>query len=391
MRKIEKLEQPQLTIGFMELTDCAPLIVAKELGLYEKWGLSVTLEKQHSWATLRDKLHTGLLDSAQMLVPMAIASNLGLNCPKTEVVAPFVLSRNGNAITLSENIYQEILRIHKSKASKIQLPIQAEHLKPIIKKYKTYGKKLKFAVVFPYSCHYYQLVSWLNSSGISEKEIEIITISPANMVSALKVGDIDGFCVGGPWNAQAVRDKIGFTGVTSSDIWPGTPEKVLAMLGAWQCKNKRTAQALIMALYESCLWLQNITHRFEAACLLSKPCYLNTKVEIIAPSLLGSCLTFYNTQPREVPSYNQFSLPDERIGNCPDTIDGEMLVRHMLQAEHVSSIAQPALPLNTIFSSSLYHQTLDRHLNSKTLMKENLPKTGNINEALAPQTLLKMK
>ena len=358
MEICNEIEQTQLSIGFMALTDCAPLVIAKEMGFFEKWGLSVNLYKQNSWATLRDKLHTGTLDAAQMLSPMPIASNYGLDCVKTNVVAPLVLSRNGNAITLSKTLYDAI---KEQPLPYVQdLPLSASYLKEVIATRKILGNKVKLGAVFSFSCHYYQLISWLQAGGINIDDVDIVIIPPTNMVSAMATGEIDGYCVGGPWNTMAVRQKVGFTGVTSLDIWPGTPEKVLGLLQNWQQENPHTVQALIMALQEACEWLEVIPNRFEAARVLTAPHYLNTSLDNIAPSLLGSCLTFYNESPRSVPSYNQFSLLNDRVGNCPDTIDGEMLVKYMTQAGHIKNENKPLLSVRDIYCSDIYHQTLDR-------------------------------
>lgn len=293
-----------------------------------------------------------------MLSPMPIASNYGLDCVKTNVVAPLVLSRNGNAITLSKALYNTI---KEQPLPYVQdLPLSSSYLKEVIATRKILGNKVKLGAVFSYSCHYYQLMSWLHAGGINIDDVDIVIIPPTNMVTAMSTGEIDGYCVGGPWNTMAVRQKVGFTGVTSLDIWPGTPEKVLGLLQNWQQENPHTVQALIMALQEACEWLEVIPNRFEAARVLTSPHYLNTSLDNIAPSLLGSCLTFYNESPRSVPSYNQFSLLNDRVGNCPDTIDGEMLVKYMKQAGHIKTENKPLLNVRDIYCSDIYHQTLDR-------------------------------
>jgi len=354
------IEKSELSIGFMSLTDSAPLIVAKEMGFFEKWGLSINLQKQHSWATLRDKVHAGVLDAAQMLSPMPIASNYGLDCVKTKVVAPLVLSRNGNAITLSKQLYKVIKNQHIQKPYTSDIPLSASYLKEEVATRKILGNKIKLGAVFSYSCHYYQLVSWLQSGGINLDDVDIIIIPPANMVTAMADGEIDGYCVGGPWNTMAVREKVGFTGITSLDIWPGTPEKVLGLLQEFQELHPKTVQALIMALQEACDWLEIIPNRFEAARLLTSNQYLNTSLDNIAPSLLGSCLTFHNESPRYIPSYNQFSLFNDRVGNCPDTIDGEMLVKYMKSAGHINDKSNSLLCVKDIYCSDIYHQTLEQ-------------------------------
>ncbi len=220
--QLMSIEKTALSVGFMPLTDCAPLVIAKELGYFEEQGLDVTLTKQFSWATVRDKLHAGVIDAAQLLSPMPIASTLGLNCPKHHVIAPMVLSQNGNAITISASLYEELSHLHN--IHEISLPLSASLLKPLITQRIEKGEKLTFATVYPHSCHYYQLCTWFERSNIDLNDIEIVIIPPANMVEALQTSDIDGFCVGGPWNAKAVRDGVGVTCVTSCDIWPDVPE-----------------------------------------------------------------------------------------------------------------------------------------------------------------------
>ncbi|WP_286270258.1 CmpA/NrtA family ABC transporter substrate-binding protein [Thalassotalea hakodatensis] len=239
-------------LGYMPLTDCAPIVVAYELGFFTETGLTVRLEKQYSWAVMQDKLHAGVLDAAQCLAPMPLASALGLSSDKVEVIAPMILSQNGNAITISEQLYDQVKVVNQLEH--IDFPLSATLLKPIIKKRKRKKNRLKFATVYPDSCHYYQLCSWFEHSGIRLSDIEIIIVTPSNMVEALACGDIDGFCVGGPWNAKAVRDAVGVTGVTSCDVWPDMPEKVLAFLNQWYQQHSSEAHALICALQKACNW-----------------------------------------------------------------------------------------------------------------------------------------
>ncbi|MEH6711916.1 MAG: CmpA/NrtA family ABC transporter substrate-binding protein, partial [Paraglaciecola polaris] len=275
-----KLEQPDITLGFIPLTDSAPLIVAKELGFFERWGLNVTLQKQNSWSTLRDKLHAGVLDAAQMLAPMPIASALGLGAPSANVITPLVLSLNGNAITLSEGLLQEVLK--ENEITNVTLPMAGYLLQKVVEKRKHRGlAKLKFATVFPYSCHYYQLRDWLKAAKVNLDDVDLLVIPPINMVECLENGDIDGFCVGGPWNAKAVRAGIGMTALTSFDIWQDSPEKVLGLLDSWHQKNPNSVLALCVALKQACSWLESVPNRFEAARLLSQSEYLDAELDVI--------------------------------------------------------------------------------------------------------------
>ncbi|MFC3120879.1 CmpA/NrtA family ABC transporter substrate-binding protein [Agaribacter flavus] len=345
------MSSPDLNIGYMPLNDAAPLIIAKELGFFEQAGLEVQLRKQNSWATLRDKLHVGLLDAAHMLAPMPIASSLGLGCQPTAVVAPLIMSQNGNAITLSNQLIEEVKKANNLKD--LVFPMSSELLVPLIQKRKSQGSaKLQFAHVFPYSCHYYQLLDWLRQGGIALDEVEVHVITPADIVDAMLNNDIDGFCVGSPWNAKAVRAGVGVTVTTSFDIWGNAPEKVLGILKTRYEEEPALFKRLIDAITASCEWLSILPNRFEAALILSKTKYLDTPLEVVAPSLIGSCLTKTNTTPRELPLYNVFGSSEN--DNVIDTNieDFEALQKHMLFAKQIHNEV-PQSHLFEIFKPSM--------------------------------------
>ena len=350
------VEKKNINLGFMPLTDSAPVIIAHEMGFYEKWGLNVNLTKQNSWATLRDKLHTGVIDAAQMLAPMPIASNLGLHGQKSTVISPMVLSRNGNGITLSTKLYQKILAQHNT--NEISMPFSANILKHEIDERKKAGKKLTFAVVFPYSCHHYQLIAWLKNSSISTSDINLLIVPPSDMVPSMHLGDLDAFCVGSPWNAKAVREGVGITGVTSSDLWEDSPEKVLGLMSDWQVKHPETTFALVSALYESCQWLENIPNRFEAARFLSRAKYLDTHIDVIAPSLLGSCLTLNNLSPRKVENYQQFSTLGDPAFNRPAHYYGENIAKLMHASGHINAKQIMDLDISSIYREDIYQSVI---------------------------------
>lgn len=347
-----KIEKKNITLGFMPLTDSAPVIMAYEMGIFNKWGLNVTLTKQNSWATLRDKLHLGVIDAAQMLAPMPIASNLGLYGQESQVISPLILSRNGNGITISTALYEKLLS-HQNN-NKITMPFSANILTPEIKERKKEGKKLTFAVVFPYSCHYYELIEWLKESHMTLSDINLLFVPPSGMVPSMQSGDLDGFCVGGPWNAKAVREGVGVTGVTSSDLPLDSPEKVLGVMSGWQNKYPQTTLALVSALYEACQWLENIPNRFEAARLLSRACYLDTNIDVIAPSLLGSCLTFNSITPRKVSNYNQFSTHGDSSFNKPTLNCGEIIADLMQESRHISTTQRSELNISSIYREDIF-------------------------------------
>jgi NitT/TauT family transport system ATP-binding protein/nitrate/nitrite transport system substrate-binding protein len=352
IRKTDK--KLSVKIGFIPLTDSAPLIVAKEMGFFSEFGLDVQLLAQHSWSTLRDKLHAGLLDAAQLLAPMPIASTLGLSGPPTKVLAPMVLSLNGNAITLSNELYKEVL--NANEVHSMTLPMASYLLNNVVENRKKSGKpKLRFASVFPYSCHHYQLIEWLRSAQLTTDDIDLIVIPPNNMVDALHCGDIDGYCVGGPWNAKAVRAGFGITVLTSYDIWRDSPEKVLGVLDTYYQESPEQVAAICKALKKACEWLEYTPNRFEAARALSSYEYLDAPIDVIAPSLIGSCLVKEKMAPRHVPGYNQFYCPYKDI-NIPTHASGEWLLRQMVSTGQVSKTKAEKFSINSVFRSDIYQE-----------------------------------
>ena len=348
-------EQKNLKLGFIPLTDSAPLVAAQEMGFFNQWGLNVELQKQNSWATLRDKLHVGLLDAAQMLAPMPLASSLGIGCAKTHIITPLVLSLNGNAITISQQLHVEIL--NENSLSHVTLPLAGYLLRNVIQTRKQQGRpKIKFATVYPYSCHYYQLKDWLAASDIKDDDVDIGVVPPVNMVAMLESGEIDGYCVGGPWNAQAVRAGLGLTALTSFDVWQDSPEKVLGLRSDWQKQCPNTVLALTAALKQACIWLESTPNRFEIACIMSSEKYLNAPVDVIAPSLIGSCLTELSAPPREIPSYNQFYKSQPGSINIPEHIRGEWLLSKMQSAGQLDNVNVPDDIVKQVFRPDIYQE-----------------------------------
>ena len=345
------LERNQVTIGFMPLSDCAPLVVAQELGYFTEQGLDVRLSRQNSWATLRDKLHAGLLDMAQMLAPMPFASQMGLGVCNEDMCVPMVLSYNGNGITLSSTLYAEIMQLNHLNADvTVKEAISSELLLPVIAQRKTEQKaKLRFATVFPFSCHYYQLAGWLSDGGVNLNDVEISIIPPAGMVDALMQNQIDGFCVGSPWNAAAVRTEVGVTVIASNEIWHNTPEKVLGLTQLWCNQYPKTLEAVVTALQKACDWLTDIPNRFEAARWLAQERYVGTSLDIVTPALIDSCLTRAGHQPRTVKGHTLFSIPDS--GNKPMVEQGVWLLQQMERCGHLNGEIDREALVKQVFDS----------------------------------------
>jgi len=299
-------EKTKITIGYVPLTDCATLIAASEKGFFKKHGLDVTLSREASWANIRDKVAYGIIDAAQMLATMPVASTLGIGGWKKEIVSSFVLSANGNAITISSTLYNALKTIDPNfDQSK---PVKADSLKKLIDMRKQKGEPLlNFAHVFPSSTHNYLLRYWLASAGIDpDHDVKLSVIPPMQMVENLEAGIVDGFCVGAPWNQYAVARGNAHILISSYEIWNNAPDKVLGMTREWAYNNPGTHRALIMALVEAAQWADKAEHREELAELLALEQYIDLPVDIIRNCLTG-CYPFSTQgEPEQLPDFHLF-------------------------------------------------------------------------------------
>jgi nitrate/nitrite transport system substrate-binding protein len=269
-------ETPNCRCGIIALTDCSPFVVGAEKGFFKKHGLNVTIAKGANWAAIRDSLSNGDNQFTHMLLGMPIASTMGLlGSPKKPMVIPWVVNRNGQAITLKSE--------WKGKVG-----ADPKALKPFVDKAKSLGEPLSFAITFPPGTHAMWMRYYLAAGGINpDKDIALITVPPAQMVANMKVGKMDGYCVGEPWNARAIADKIGFTSVTTQDIWKDHPEKVCAFSAEFADKNPKTVKAALKGLHEASVWLDDLANRPEQCDIVSKPNFINCQKEIILGRLLG--------------------------------------------------------------------------------------------------------
>src|SRR5918996_3574900 len=265
-------ETPNIRIGIIALTDNSSIVMAHELGLFKKYGIQSTISKEASWAVIRDRLTLGENQATHMLFGMPFASTMGLlGSPKKPMIIPFVLNRNGQAITLKKEL-----------ASKgIKTP---QAMKPLVDEAKKSGTPMTFAMTFPPGTHAMWTRYWLGAGGINpDKDVTLITIPPAQMVANMKVGKMDGFCVGEPWNARAIADGIGFTAITTQQIWKDHPEKVCAFTAEFAEKNPKTIKAVCKALHEASLWLDDMNNRPEQCDIVSRANYINCPKELILP------------------------------------------------------------------------------------------------------------
>jgi ABC-type nitrate/sulfonate/bicarbonate transport system substrate-binding protein len=319
-------EKPAISLGFIPLTDCAPLAIAQEKGFFGQHGLEVELSREASWANIRDKVALNALDGAQMLAPMPIAATLGSGLLEQPTITAFSLSLNGNAITVSNALYERLCAVDAQAMAQAHTTAQA--LRQLIQADRQAGRPpLSFAMVYPFSSHNFQLRLWLASAGIDpDRDVRIIVIPPPHMVANLASGTIDGYCVGEPWNSRAVREGLGRILISGYQIWNNSPEKVLGVKQSWAEQNPATHRALLMALLEACQWLEDAAHLPEAAEILAGDAYINTAPEDISPSLSGNLRFSQDGAAVHLPDFSVFH---RYAANFPWRSHAQWLIRQM--------------------------------------------------------------
>jgi len=298
------LEKTALTLGFVPLTDCAPLVVGLEKGFFARQGLEVTLSREPSWSNIRDKLMVGLLDGAHTLTGLLLAMNAGVGVLPTPTRTAHALGLNGNAITVSMALHERMLAADPDAMA--ERPATARALKRVIEADRAAGlPPLTFGVVFSVANHAYQLRYWLASAGIDpDHEVRLITVPPPRMVASLTAGDIVGFCVGEPWNSLAVADGVGHAMIAGCELWNNGPEKVLGVLASWADAHPNTHRALVRALIEAQSWLDRPENRSETAALLAPR--LGVPRAVLERSLTGAFVRGPGEPPVALPDFHVF-------------------------------------------------------------------------------------
>jgi nitrate/nitrite transport system substrate-binding protein len=315
-----EIEKEELRLGFIKLTDMAPFAIAYEKGFFEDEGLYVTLEAQANWKVLLDRVITGELDGAHMLAGQPLAATIGYGT-KAHIVTPFSMDLNGNGITVSNEVWGLMKKhIPHDKDGNPVHPIKADALKPVIEQFKAEGKSFNLGMVFPVSTQNYELRYWLASGGIHPgyytpndasgqlfADAFLSVTPPPQMPITTEAGTIDGYCVGEPWNQQAVFRGIGVPVITDYEIWKNNPEKVFGLTKEFTEKNPNTTIALTKALIRAAKWLDenNNANRSEAVDILSRSEYVGADAEVIAASMTGT-FEYEKGDKREVPDFNVF-------------------------------------------------------------------------------------
>ncbi|MEM8670492.1 MAG: CmpA/NrtA family ABC transporter substrate-binding protein [Planctomycetota bacterium] len=319
-----ELEKTDLKFGFIKLTDCAPLVIAKEKGYFEDEGLNVELQSQTNWRVLLDAVIRNELDGAHMLAGQPIGSTIEKDKP-AHIITAYSLDYNGNGITVSNEIWKLMQENDDAlKSETPEHPISATALKPIVESYKNEGKPFNMGMVFPVSTHNYEIRYWLAAAGIhpgmytetdtngyTDADVLLSVTPPPQMPQTLEQGTILGYCVGEPWNQFAVDAGIGVPVTTNYDIWKNNPEKVFGVTKKWNDENPNTHLAVVKALIRAGIWLDatdekgNLVNRQEAAKLLSLPHYVGAPESVIANSMTGT-FVFQQTDVRAMPDFNVF-------------------------------------------------------------------------------------
>lgn len=268
-------DAPEITevkIGFIPLTDCAPIVVAAEMGFDKKYGIKITPSKEASWAAIRDKTVNGELHAAHVLYGLVYGVQLGIGGQKKDMAVLMTLNHNGQGITLASQLKEKGVT-------------DGRGLKRLL---DNENRDYTFAQTFPTGTHAMWLNYWLAANGINPvKDVKTIVVPPPQMVANMRIGNMDGYCVGEPWNARAIFDKVGYTVATSQDIWTDHPEKVLGTTADFVAKNPNTSRAMIMAILDACRYIEAKENRAKVAKLIAGKAYVNAPEEVIAGRFMG--------------------------------------------------------------------------------------------------------
>ncbi len=315
----QELEKDELKFGFIKLTDMAPLAIAYEKGYFEDEGLYVTLEVQANWKVLLDRVIDGELDGAHMLAGQPLGATIGFGT-QAHIITPFSMDLNGNGITVSNAVWEEMKQYVPHADGKPVHPIGAQYLKPVVERYRAEGKPFNMGMVFPVSTHNYELRYWLAAGGIHpgfyspaditgqiRAEALLSVTPPPQMPATMEAGTIYGYCVGEPWNQQAVFKGIGVPVITDYEIWKNNPEKVFGVSKQWADEHPNTLVAMTKAMIRAAIWLDENdgANREEAVTILSRSEYVGADREVIANSMTGT-FEYEKGDKRPLPDFNVF-------------------------------------------------------------------------------------
>jgi nitrate/nitrite transport system substrate-binding protein len=395
-------ELEDLKFGFIKLTDMAPLAIAYEKGFFEDEGLYVTLEAQANWKVLLDRVIDGELDGAHMLAGQPLGATIGIGT-KAEVITAFSMDLNGNAITVSNDTWEQMKpHLEMQADGKPVHPIKADALKPVVESYLDEGKPFNMGMVFPVSTHNYELRYWLAAGGIHpgyyapesgdnsgqlDADVLLSVTPPPQMPSTMEAGTIKGYCVGEPWNQQAVFKNIGVPVVTDYEIWKNNPEKVFGVSKAWAEKYPNTHIRVVKALIRAAAWLDenNNTNRPEAVEILAKSEYVGADAEVIANSMTGT-FEYEKGDKRSVPDFNVFFRYNATYPYYSDAIWYLTQMRRWGQIPQAHDDNWYMDVAKEVYRPEIYRAAAESLIEDGTLEAKDFPEFASEDGFRAPQT-----
>ena len=344
-----------LQIGFIPLIDAAALITAVEKGFTAAEGLDVKLVREVSWSNVRDKLNIGLFDAAHVLAPVPIASSLGLGHIKVPIVVPLTLNLNGNAITVSAALHAAI--VSEIDGDPFDPLATAKALSRVIAQRRRGGAEpLTFGMTFPFSTHNYQLRFWMAAGGVDpDEDVRLVVLPPPFMADSIAGGQIDGFCVGAPWNSIAVDRGFGRILHFGSDIFQRAAEKVLAVRQQWAEKNQQTLGALVRAVFRAAEFAEMPDNRREVAQILSRPGYVGVDASVILRTLEGRLRIAADGTIREGDRYILFAREE---ASAPDPLQAAWLYAQMVRWRQTAMSREALKAAQDVFRPDLYEAAL---------------------------------
>ncbi len=344
-----------LIIGFVPLLDCATLVAAVEKGFVAAENLEVSLVRETSWANIRDRIMVGHFDAAHMLGPMAVASSLGMGHLTAPMVAPISLGLGGNAITVSNSLWKT-MQMHGAQLGAYPA-LQGKALKQVVaQRARDHLSPLNFGMVYPFSCHNYELRYWLAACGIDpDHDVQLAVIPPPLLVDAMREGQVDGFCVGEPWNSLAVEAGVGTIVTTTHAIWRLSPEKVLGCRADWATRHPEQLAGLIRAIYQAAQWCEQPDHHAELALLLAQPRYVGAPTDVLRRALGSKLRLASGTEPVHVP---EFFVPSSHTATFPWASHALWFYSQMVRWQQARFSAEDTDRARATYRPDLYRQAL---------------------------------
>jgi len=337
----------RIVAAFVPLVDCAVLVAAREQGFAAEAGLDLALVKEPSWASLRDHLSLGHVDCAHALAPLPVALTLGVGHVQVECIAPFVLGRGGNAVTVSNRLFDEM-----QGAAAFTDPLETARALAAVARRRV--PPLTLGMVFPFSNHNFDLRYWLAAAGLHpDRDIRLVAIPPPLMVDSLRAGLVDGFCVGEPWNSLAVAQGLGSIVATQSQLFPRAVEKVLAFRSAFAQQSQSVAR-LLRALDAAAAWADDASNHAALAALLARPAYLDLPQDIIAAALDGRVHLASGADVHD----RSFLYFHRHAANAPREDDGLWVYAQMVRWGQIAPSEHAERAASKLFSPGLYRESV---------------------------------